>query len=757
MPRLALLSLLFCFAVSPLLAQTKKIDSLRTVLAKHPQPDTFRVNRLYDLSLAEGNLKWPPDKPAYLDSLATEVFKLASQLNYPLGQAKALNMRATLALAAGHLLTYKAFNKKALFFAQKTDDRNLSSQILMNLGMVEKPRTQEAYFRQALATAKTTHDPQAIYTIQMDIINLYGEKNYAAALQWAMPLLKQVEKDTNSAHQYLTLSKIGNIYASLHDQDQALHYLLKSQLVARKRRDKAQLVDSFIEIGNVYQRNNQFDRAIGAYKQALLHSKNFFNNWLSSIPLCLAECYQQKGDDEQALTYVRQALAKMNSHQDDQLSYYQALLVLGQVHLHRHQLDSALFYSKQCLPLMRYFVRAGFLQFPNDVTNVLARIYAQQGRMDKAFEYLSLSTVYKDSLTNEAITRKATAIQFNEQMDRQQDQIALLTKDKQLQTEEARRQRQLLYTTLAILLLIGSLLVLLFRNNRQKQRANALLQEQKMQIQHQRDQIHQALTDLKITQVQLVQKEKMASLGELTAGIAHEIQNPLNFVNNFSEVSTEMVDELAQEHQKPHRDGNLEIELLTDLRDNLQKITHHGQRASSIVRGMLQHSRTSTGERQPTDLNALADEFLRLAFQGQRAKAKDFRCELVTHFDPALGRVSVMPQEMGQVLLNLFNNAFYAVHKRSQQPHQGYKPQVKVTIQRTPESVQIQVADNGVGLSKMVESKIFQPFFTTKPPGEGTGLGLSLAYDIITKGHGGSLTVTGEEGQGAAFTLTLPA
>ena len=282
-----------------------------------------------------------------------------------------------------------------------------------------------------------------------------------------------------------------------------------------------------------------------------------------------------------------------------------------------------------------------------------------------------------------------------------------------------------------------------------------------LQVTERTTELSQSLAELRTTQAQLIQKEKLASLGELTAGIAHEIQNPLNFVNNFSEVSTELVSELEEEKQKPERDNELETELIADLKQNLQKITHHGQRASSIVKGMLEHSRTSTGERQPTNLNALADEYLRLAYQGLRrsgvrAKQKDFNCELITDFDPALGQVEVVPQEIGRVLLNLFNNAFYAVGERSKQQPVAYQPTVSLATKRYDNTIEIRVRDNGTGIPDAVKAKIFQPFFTTKPTGEGTGLGLSLSYDIITKGHGGMLTMERMEGEGTEFIITLP-
>ncbi|MCA8832538.1 sensor histidine kinase [Hymenobacter pini] len=285
-----------------------------------------------------------------------------------------------------------------------------------------------------------------------------------------------------------------------------------------------------------------------------------------------------------------------------------------------------------------------------------------------------------------------------------------------------------------------------------------LVAERTSSLTQQTEELQHALEELKTTQAQLIQAEKMASLGELTAGIAHEIQNPLNFVTNFSDVSAELVQELEEEQQRPERDHELEAELLADLRQNLQKITHHGQRAASIVRGMLEHSRASTGERQPTDLNTLADEYLRLAYHGLRAKDKTFNATLNTHFDPTLVKVDAVAQDLGRVLLNLFTNAFYAVQKRKEASPADFAPTVSVTTRQLPTGdVEVRVRDNGTGIPASVRQKIFQPFFTTKPTGEGTGLGLSLSYDIVTKAHGGTLEVESEEGQGTEFIITLPA
>jgi len=328
-----------------------------------------------------------------------------------------------------------------------------------------------------------------------------------------------------------------------------------------------------------------------------------------------------------------------------------------------------------------------------------------------------------------------------------------LNKDKQLQKAEAQRQYYLLIGALAALLLIGALVLVLYRNNRNKQKAYILLQKQKLEIQNQRDQTNQALADLRSTQHQLIQSEKMASLGEITAGIAHEIQNPLNFVNNFSEVNKELLAEMKDEMSK----GNLEnaSAIANDVIDNQEKINHHGRRADAIVKGMLQHSRTSTGVKEPTDIKKLTDEYLRLAYYGLRAKDKSFNVTLKTSYDEGIGNININPQDIGRVVLNLINNAFYAVDEKKKQDLNGYEPTVTVSTIKINEKVSINIADNGNGIPQNIADKIFQPFFTTKPTGQGTGLGLSLAYDIV-KAHDGEIKVQTKEGEGSEFTIKLP-
>ncbi|MGB5667338.1 MAG: ATP-binding protein [Maribacter sp.] len=295
----------------------------------------------------------------------------------------------------------------------------------------------------------------------------------------------------------------------------------------------------------------------------------------------------------------------------------------------------------------------------------------------------------------------------------------------------------------------------------QKEKLELIVEERTAEITKQKDELMHAFTELKNTQTQLIHAEKMASLGELTAGIAHEIRNPLNFVNNFSEVNKELLVELNAEIEKGNFD---EVKALAkDVTDNEEKIILHGKRADAIVKAMLQHSRISSGVKEPSDINALADEYLRLAYHGLRAKDKGFNATMKTDFDETISKISIIPQDMGRVILNLITNAFYActersrsaVNERKNLDQKGYEPTVTVTTKKEGDKALISITDNGNGIPNKVLDKIFQPFFTTKPTGQGTGLGLSLSYDIV-KAHGGELTVETTEGKGTTFTIKLP-
>jgi len=274
------------------------------------------------------------------------------------------------------------------------------------------------------------------------------------------------------------------------------------------------------------------------------------------------------------------------------------------------------------------------------------------------------------------------------------------------------------------------------------------------QLEEAKNEVEKTLSELKSTQTQLIHAEKMASLGELTAGIAHEIQNPLNFVNNFSEVSIDLIGELNEEITEGNDE---EIKAISeDLKLNLNKINHHGKRAGKIVKGMLEHSRTSSKQKELTDINNLADENLRLAYHGFRTKDSSFNATLITDFDENIGNINIIPQDIGRVILNIITNAFYATNKKSKSNIKGYKPVVQISTKKNANTMEVQVSDNGNGIPQNDLDKIFQPFFTTKPAGEGTGLGLSLSYDIVTKGHGGKLKVNTTPGEGTEFVIQLP-
>jgi two-component system, NtrC family, sensor kinase len=376
----------------------------------------------------------------------------------------------------------------------------------------------------------------------------------------------------------------------------------------------------------------------------------------------------------------------------------------------------------------------------------LTRLDSTRGNYKQALEHYKLYSLYRDSLAKEQNEKKALQAKMQYEFDKKQA-IAKAEQDKK--DAEQQRIKNAQYFTIAglisLLLVISLILFIQWRNNRQKKRANALLQQQN-------EKIEETLTELKATQSQLIHSEKMASLGELTAGIAHEIQNPLNFVNNFSEINTELIEELTAELATENVTA---ISIAKDIKENEAKINQHGRRADAIVKGMLQHSRTSTGQKELTDINALADEYLRLAYHGIRSKDSSFNCTLKQDLDETIGKINIIPQDVGRVLLNLYNNAFYAVDEKKKNNPGSYEPTVSVSTKKSMDKVEIWVADNGNGITQKILDKIFQPFFTTKPTGQGTGLGLSLSYDII-KAHGGEIKVETTEGEGTTFIIEIP-
>jgi len=371
---------------------------------------------------------------------------------------------------------------------------------------------------------------------------------------------------------------------------------------------------------------------------------------------------------------------------------------------------------------------------------LLSEVYEESGQFKKAFEYLKKYKNHIKENEEQAVANLESNLAIENFTQKNEQEKASYQQEKLIKQQEIKNQRWWLFSIAAALLSSVVFLYFLYRNNQQKHKANTVLEN--------------TLTGLKSTQAQLIQSEKMASLGELTAGIAHEIQNPLNFVINFSELSKEMAEELLEEAQKPEIDKALISGIATDIVENQEKINHHGNRASSIVKGMLEHSRSSSGKKELTDINALAAEYLRLAYHGLRAKDKSFNADFKTHFDSNLPKVEVVSQDIGRVLLNLINNAFQAVAEKEKLGLEGYKPGLVVATQKTAKGIEISITDNGPGIPDEIKDKIFQPFFTTKDTGKGTGLGLSLAYDIV-KAHGGELTVNSGLGEGSEFIISL--
>jgi two-component system NtrC family sensor kinase len=559
------------------------------------------------------------------------------------------------------------------------------------------------------------------------------------ALDYSFKALMIARTEQDRYMEAAVLNLMGLIHGSLGEDRKAVRFFQQALTINEALSIQERLVLNLGNMTYAYIRLNLLDSARYVSQQALRLGEQSPNSgtgggyrnagWLESLT----------GHTQEALGLYRKAL-QITYQNGDFRNQAMAQYSLATLFKSIHQPDSSLYYARLA------FVnggRANKVMLP-EISDLLAQLYKSRGNLDSAYHYLEIARIASNSLFG---PKKIQQLQLTT-IAEQQRQQALLTEQKDYQN------RVRLYTVLIGLAVLTLLAIILYYNNRQKQRANELLHQQKEEINHQRSKAEQALTELRTTQTQLIQREKMASLGELTAGIAHEIQNPLNFVNNFSELSTELMEELDQE---THQGNTDQIKLIArDIKENLIKITRHGQRASSIVKGMLEHSRTSSGQKEPTNLNALADKYLRLAYQGLRAKDITFSCELMTDFAPDLPLANVVPQEIGRVLLNLYNNAFYAVSQKQKTAPSDYQPAVTVSTAQVDGSVQIRVKDNGTGIPESVKAKIFQPFFTTKPTGEGTGLGLSLSYDIVIKGHGGTLEVESVEGEGPEFIITIP-
>ncbi|GAB2535456.1 tetratricopeptide repeat-containing sensor histidine kinase [Spirosoma aerophilum] len=573
--------------------------------------------------------------------------------------------------------------------------------------------------------------------------------NYDRSLQAHLAAISVAEVQNDLEVLARTYNNMGNLYVEQANWSKSIEYFNKARFFADQLNNDELRQMAILNLGYNYANQTKLDSALKydqlAYGLGVRRNSKDIYIELSN----LANVYKQMGRYPQALNYYRRSIPACTALGDNRLlsqMYYE----LAEVFQKTNQLDSAIHYASKSLQVAK---SSHLLRKEANAYAFLSELH-EPTNPRQALADLKLAITAKDSLINEEKVKNFQNIEFAEKM-RLEDAQRL---------EEAYRIRMTLYALAGSIFVLVLVALILYRNNRQKQKANGLLQKQRDEISVQRQKAENALVELKSTQVQLIQKEKLASLGELTAGIAHEIQNPLNFVNNFSEVSAELLEELQEGplEQLPDSDKENAQEIVVNLRQNLKKITHHGQRAGAIVRSMLEHSRASTGEKGPANLNALADEYLRLAYHGMKAKGNDdlpipFNCRLVTDLDANLPLVDVVAQDMGRVFLNLYNNAFYAIRQRQFEGEADYDPTIWVSTQIVGKQVIIRVRDNGTGIPTWVVEKIFYPFFTTKPAGEGTGLGLSLSYDIVTKGHGGEMTVDTKEGEGSEFIIKLPA
>ncbi|TMI85707.1 MAG: tetratricopeptide repeat protein [Bacteroidetes bacterium] len=865
-------------------AQQKPADSLKALLKAHPQNDTIKVQIMFDLAREVRR-----SDTTLTDSLTEQIFKTSEKLNYATGKGLGLAIKAA---------RYSDVNK----LSQATEMFEQAKSILTS----------------------SNYKPGLIYVYRIYASQQMDEGLYPASLENFLKGLKLAE-ETNDLRSAADINRtIGYFYNIVGEYEKAIPYQNDALRQAESIGYKNGISGAYNAIGKTYKSKGDYPQSLDAYTKGLhIHEELKDATNVQVAHMNIGDVYERMGNYQEAFAHMRPALAYFKDKPAN--TYLPWILwVMGRAFTHMGRPDSGYIYARNSF---EGSLQVNYRTYLPEMTYLIAEAASKLHKWDTAYKYLALSTAYKDSIRGVEIARKTTMLQSGYELDKKQTQIALLTKDKQLQMAENKRERSFLVALIGGVLSLIVFAVVLFRNNRQKQKANVLLHRQKKEIDKKAAELAEqkqnvellgeigrkitsslsvetiigtvydnvnALMDasvfgigiyhdeikridfpatyengvalpaysnsiyeenrlatltfisgkeivigdlqaeykdylqtvlvpkqgqqsvsliylplrakekilgvitvqsfeknayseyhlymlrniaiyaaialdnaesykklnltvdsLKKTQTQLIQSEKMASLGELTAGIAHEIQNPLNFVTNFSEVNSELAQEL-DDHLKA---GNIDEarSVLSFIRDNEQKVIHHGRRADAIVKGMLQHSRAGSAQKELTDINALADEYLRLAYHGLRARDKSFNAKFKTDFDHNVGKINVVQTDMGRVILNLINNAFYAVNEKQKQVANAYEPTVTVRSKRVNGTVELTVIDNGNGVPEKVLGKIFQPFFTTKPTGQGTGLGLSLAYDIVTKGHGGELTVETKEGQGSEFIIQLPA
>ena len=682
-------------------AGQSKIDSLQKCLQSQ-QEDTNKVNTLIQLGyvLTDGT------EYDHAIKYTNQARDLSGKLNFKAGQARAYEAVAWINQIRGDYSEAKS-----------------------------------NYFRGIKVYKELGAKAKVAYLISRLANSYYTEGDYPEAIRTSYEALKIYEglKDKpGTAYTYLLL---GGLYYADKNYSASLKNFHSGLKLYEELTDTMGVAYSKLEIGKVDVQQGNFIEAHKKFEEALkVFERNKNETWIAETHISLGELFEGLGDKNKIDSKNNYSEALKNYIQN--LSYYETINdrgalttiyhLVGKIHFKLGNLHLAKTYLEKALQLGKEIGSKGDLQ---DIYKSLSRLDSLQKNYQRALEHYKMHILYRDSVSNEVTKRKLVQASMQYEFDKKE---AIAKTEQQKNDEVARRTRNLQYFVIGAVLLIA---VFLFVYGRQKQKAKT--------------KIEKAYAELKATQQQLIQSEKMASLGELTAGIAHEIQNPLNFVNNFSEVNTDLIEELRMKNEKLKIEDGEVKELLNDIKDNSEKINLHGKRADAIVKGMLQHSRTSTGKKEASDINKLAEEYLRLAYHGLRAKDKSFNVETETDFDSSVGKINIIPQDIGRVFLNLINNAFYAVHERQKEEGDAYKPIVLISTRKIDGKIEIRLSDNGNGMPDSIKEKIFQPFFTTKPTGQGTGLGLSLAYDII-KAHGGEIKVESKEGDVTTFIIQLP-
>ncbi len=736
--RICLLLLLYAFPCIAL-PQSNTEDSLKIIsLKKDLQSEKEDTNKVITLNTLSQMLSH--DKKS-AEEYANQALALSQKINFIPGEGLAYFFLGNVETGAGYI-NGKGDINKAL-----------------------------DYFNKAIAIFTTLNDQLRIADCYATIGDAYAgmTSNFPEAEKYFYAALKIYEKlgvKDRLATMYPTLA---GFYKYNGNYDKAFSTLKASLAIFEELKDSAGLASICINIGKAYFENKQLEDALSYFNKARSiyaalgkRSPEWGIPWakgnIADVYISQGENAFSSGNDqlarqkiEEALTLCKERLelesAGNMSHRETYLQtgncYYDLSYILPTADKKNNLLESKKFYELS----LELGKKNNEKRLISNSCDKLAQVYSSLGNYKEAYTYYTAYISYRDSISNEEATQKTVQIQMQYEFDKKEANARAEEDKKDAEAKRIKNQQYFMIAGLAIIVVAVIIIAWIqYRNNKQKQKANLLLERQKLKVET-------TLSELRSTQSQLIQSEKMASLGELTAGIAHEIQNPLNFINNFSEVNTELLTEMKEEIDKGNNNNAKAI--ANDVIENSGKINHHGKRADAIVKGMLQHSRSSTGLKESTDINSLCDEYLRLAYHGLRAKDNSFNATIKTDFDATIGKINIIPQDIGRVVLNLLTNAFYAVTERLKAKGSGYEPTVSVSTKKSGDRVILTVMDNGNGIPQNIIDKIFQPFFTTKPTGSGTGLGLSLSYDIV-KAHGGGIKVETKQGEGTTFIVELP-